>query len=156
MKQAAKVMVWGSVSAKGRGALWIMPKDTTINGRVYLDILRNKLPQFMAVHDATYFQHDGAPCHGVKPVSKWITDSGYQILGPWPGNSPDLNIIENVWTVIKRKVAEKNPTSADDLKMKIKETWVSEITPDYCKKLALSMPTHIQSVLKNKGYHSKY
>jgi len=39
-KQAAKVMIWGAVSAAGRASLWIMPKDTTINGKVYLGVLR--------------------------------------------------------------------------------------------------------------------
>jgi len=119
---------------------------------VYLD----KLPSFMQIHGTTYFQHDGAPCHGIKPVTKCLHDSGYQILGPWPGSSPDLNVIENVWTVLKRKVADKNPTSAEDLQKKIKEAWIAEITPEYCQKLVHSMPDHTAAVLKNKGYHSKH
>ena len=32
-----------------------------------------------------------------------------------PGNSPDFNPIENLWTNIKNKVAEKHPSSAKDL-----------------------------------------
>jgi len=156
VRQAAKVMIWGAVSAAGRAGLWIMPKNTTINGKVYLGVLQDKLPNFMQIHGTTYFQHDGAPCHGTKPVTKWLHDTGYQILGPWPGSSPDLNVIENVWTVVKRKVADRNPTSAEDLQKKIKEAWISEITPEYCQKLVHSMPDRIAAVLKNKGNHSKY
>ena len=91
-----------------------------------------------------------------KQLQKWLQDSGYQILGPWPGNSTDLNVIENVWTVLKRKVADRNPTSAEDLQKKIKEAWISEILPEYCQKLVHSMPDHIAAVLRNKGYHLKY
>ena len=156
VKMAAKVMIWGAVSVAGRAGMWIMPKDTTINGKVYLGILKDKLPNFMSIHGTTYFQRDGAPCHGTKVVTSWIMDSGYQILGPWPGNSPNLNVIENVWTVLKRKVADRNPTSAKDLQKKIKLACITEITPEYCQKLVHLMLEHIAAVLENKGFHSKY
>jgi len=156
VKQAPKVMVWGAVSAAGRAGLWFMPKDTTIAGAVYLNVLKEKLPTFMSIHRTTFFQHDGAPSHKTKSVSDWLQQEGYQILGPWPGNSPDLNVIENVWMMLKRSVAKRNPTSAEDLVKKIREVWVSEISEQYCRKLVHSMPDRIAAVLRNKGGHIKY
>ncbi len=58
----------------------------------------------------------------------------------WPGNSPDLNPVENLWTVLKDKVAEKQPTSIDNLKSAIAEVWAKEITQEYCQNLVHSMP----------------
>lgn len=156
VKQAPKVMVWGAVSGVGRAGLWIMPKNTTINGNVYLDILKQKLPPFFTIHSATHFQQDGAPCHGTRAVKTWLEEEKYELLGPWPGSSPDLNIIENVWLVMKMKIAAHNPTSEEDLINWIKRVWVQEITPDFCKKLARSMPERIQTVIQNKGFHCKY
>lgn len=156
VKQAPKVMVWGAMSVLGRAGLWFMPKDTTINGAVYLGILKEKLPPFMEIHQTSIFQHDGAPCHQTKAVSDWLRSQGYQVLGPWPGNSPDLNVIENVWVTLKRSVAARNPTSADDLVKKIKDVWVSEITQEYCRNLVHSMPRRIAAVLRSKGRHTKY
>ena len=70
------------------------------------------------------------------------------LLEHWPGNSPDLNIIENCWDVMKRKVAQHRPKSAADLREKLQLVWSTEITAQYCAQLA--------AVLKNKGYSSKY
>jgi transposase len=135
VKNAPKVMVWGAISAKGRSGLWFMPEGTTMNGAVYLDVLKEKLPQFLTIHDCDTFQHDGAPCHQTKAVKDWLGRNNVQLLSTWPGNSPDLNPIENCWVILKRKVAARNPTSLADLKKIIVSVWVQEITPEYCEKL---------------------
>ena len=73
----------------------------------------------------------------------------------WPGNSPDLNPIENLWCVMKNKVSEKHPTSLSALQLAIKEVWVKGISSDYCCKLIESMPCRLQEVIKNKEGHTK-
>jgi len=149
-------MIWGAMSAYGRAGLWFMPPNSTINGTAYLQILQEKLPTFMSVHGTRYFQQDGAPCHGTQLVRDWLCISGIKVLGPRPGNSPDLNVIENVWHLLKRKVADKNPTSAGDLRKKIIRVWTTEITPEYCKTLVHCMPKRIMTMLKNRGLPTKY
>jgi len=156
VRNAPKVMVWGAICAGGVSGLWLMPDGQTINGSVYLEVLKSKLPQFMTIRGCTHFQHDGAPCHQTKAAKKWLGDNGIEILGPWPGNSPDLNPIENCWVVLKQKVSRRNPTSAAELIQAIKDVWVKEITPAYCESLCLSMPQRINAVLQNHGQHSKY
>lgn len=156
VKQAPKVMIWGAITANMRCGLWFMPANTTINARVYLDVLQQKLPIFRNITRTTIFQHDGAPCHTAKLVSKWLYDNGIEVLGPWPGNSPDLNPIENCWNYLKDRVARLNPSSIDDLKHKIKLVWTQEIKQEYLKKLIHSMPRRLQACLKANGAHSKY
>ncbi len=73
----------------------------------------------------------------------------------WPANSPDLNPIENLWVVVKRKMRNKRPKTADELKATVKETWAS-ITPQQCHKLITSMPRRIEAVIKAKGAPTKY
>lgn len=108
------------------------------------------------IHAVNYFQHDGAPSHTAKSVTKWLDDHDVQIVGPWPGSSPDLNPIENLWVQMKRKVAACNPSSADHLKDIVRRVWVTETSPEACRTLARSMPRRIARVLAAKGHGTKY
>ncbi len=72
-----------------------------------------------------------------------------------PANSPDLNPIENLWGIVKRKMRDTRPNNADELKATVKETWAS-IPPQQCHKLITSMPRRIEAVIKAKGAPTKY
>ena len=109
----------------------------------------------MSNHDCTIFQQDSAPAHTAIVVKNWFRNNKISVLD-WPGNSPDLNPIENLWNVLKRKVAKHAPSSIQDLTFWLKRVWCTEITPELCKKLIHSMPHHIKTVLKYKGSVTKY
>lgn len=157
VKQCAKLMVWASFSGKaGRGGLWFMPPGETITAATYQSILEEKLLPFRDIQQVEYFLHDGAPCHMAKSVTKWLREHRIPVIGPWPGSSPDLNPIENLWVQMKKKVAASNPTSAADLKEAIRRVWVTETSLEACKILARSMPKRIASVLAAKGRSTKY
>ncbi len=67
------------------------------------------------------FQQDLAPAHTAKGTKSWFNDHGVTVLD-WPANSPDLNPIENLWGIVKRKMKDTRPYNADDLKATVKET----------------------------------
>ncbi len=99
------------------------------------------------------FQQDLAPAHTAKGTKSWFNDHGVTVLD-WPANSPDLNPIENLWGIVKRKMRDTRPNNADELKATVKETWAS--IPPQCHKLITSMPRRIEAVIKAKGAPNKY
>ena len=92
-----------------------MPKEQTMNASRYISVLNDHLLNFMSIHRCTKFQQDSAPCHKAKSVMNWFQTKNARVL-KWPGNSPDLSPIENLRTLIKKKVSTSNPTTMDELK----------------------------------------
>ena len=43
----------------------------------------------------------GAAAHTTKTTQKWLQDHGVKKFEDWPGNSPDLNLIKNLWSQMK-------------------------------------------------------
>lgn len=158
VKHPETIHVWGCFSAKGIGSLTVLPKNTAMNKEWYQNVLREQLLptiQEQFGDQQCLFQHDGAPCHKAKVITKWLREQNIEILGPWPGNSPDLNPIENLWSIIKRRVDKKKPTHSDKMQALIVQEWTA-ISQDLVQKLIESMPGRIAEVLKKKGQHCKY
>lgn len=100
------------------------------------------------------FQHDLAPAHSAKTTGKWFTDHGITVLN-WPANSPDLNPIENLWDIVKRKLSDTRPNTLDELKAAF-EASLASITPQQCHRLIASVPHRIEAVISAKGFPTKY
>ena len=105
VKHPDYVMVWGCFSMRGRGGMWFLPKNEKMRGPRYTEVIREHLVPFMKSHGTKVFMQDGAPCHRVRPVKDIIRDNGWTMID-WPGNSPDLNPIENLRNFMKDKLEE--------------------------------------------------
>jgi transposase len=68
-------------------------------------MLDEKLFRFMDLHGATHYLQDGAPCFTSKKVMGFLREKRIAVLD-WPGNSPDLNPIENLWSIIKKRLKD--------------------------------------------------
>ena len=49
----------------------------------------------------------------------------------WPENSSDLNLLENLFKIVKRKVADKQSSSTSVLVDTMKNVWIIEICVEY-------------------------
>ncbi len=155
VKFPQSVMIWAAMSSAGVGPLCFL--KSTVNAAIYQEILEHfMLPSADKLYgDADFiFQQDLAPAHIAKGTKSWFSDHGVTV-NDWPANSPDLNHMENLSGIVKRKMRDTRPNNADELKATVKETWAS-IPPQQCHKLITSMPRRIEAVIKAKGAPTKY
>ncbi len=155
VKFPQSVMVCGDMSSAGVGPLCFL--RSKVNTAVYQEVLEHfMLPAADQLYgDANFiFQQDLALAHNAKATSTWFKDHGIPVLN-WPANSPDLNPIENLWGIVKRKMRYARPNNAEELKATIRATWAL-ITPERCHRLIDSMPRRIAAVIQVKGAPTKY
>ncbi len=154
------VMFWGCFSKLGLGPLVVV--EGTMDADKYLQILSEYVvPELKAAQEQfgieMTFMQDNAPCHKAKRVMEHFQRENIKLL-PWPPQSPDLNPIENLWAIIKRRLRsrfEKIPTSKNVFIEQVFAVW-DEITPELLHKLAESPPERCNLCLENNGYQTKY
>uniref|UniRef100_A0A914D472 Tc1-like transposase DDE domain-containing protein n=1 Tax=Acrobeloides nanus TaxID=290746 RepID=A0A914D472_9BILA len=69
--------------------------------------------------------------------------------------APDLNPIEHLWFVLKKRLYRRHFRNADELFQAIQEEWMP-IPPDTILGLVESIPRRMRAVIKAKGYATKY
>ncbi len=147
-------MIWAAISSAGVGPLCFL--KSTVNAAIYQELFEHfMLPSADKLYeDADFiFQQDLAPAHTAKGTKNWFNDHGYCAWLASKLTRPEPHI-ENLWSIVKRKMRETRPNNADDLKATIKATW-SSITPEQCHRLIASM-TRIDAVIHAKGGPTKY
>ena len=158
MKHPLSIMVWGCMSRNSVGRLQVL--NGTVNADKYIEeVLEPKLlPSARDIFgdgEPFIFQQDGAPCHTAKKCIAWCKKNKVELLD-WPGNSPDLNPIENLWARLKRAVAAKRPSNKRQLIEAVVNSWYHIITRNELQQLVDSMPRRCEAVVKAKGYPTRY
>ena len=153
-----KVTVWGMITARGVGQL--VRIEGNLTKELYRDILEDDVlgtyHDLHMDHRSFYFQQDHDPKHTAKIVKAWFQENGVDVLD-WPPNSPDLNIIENVWDHLDRKIRARKPLphSQEDLWVALQEEWYS-IDQAFIDKLYDSIPDRVHAVYKAHGGNTRY
>ncbi|XP_076048296.1 uncharacterized protein LOC143029529 [Oratosquilla oratoria] len=100
------------------------------------------------------FMHDNAPSHAAKATTSFLASLGIkgETLMTWPPCSPDLNPIEQLWSILKREVYEGGQqfTSKDALWNKIVAV-ASTIKPSQIKRLTSSVDSRLLRVISRNG-----
>jgi transposase len=130
-----------------------------MNSEKYIDVFQHKLlPEMRKLFPDGdgIFQQDLAPCHTSKRVAKYMTDNQITTL-QWPGNSPDLNPIENLWAIIKARLRNRDCTQNVKLIESIIDIWFHDAEiKDMCQRIVFSMPGRVALTIAAKGGHIKY
>jgi hypothetical protein len=158
VKHPAKLHVWGGVSFYGKTQLFIFQGN--MDKMLYKSILEERLLQDARAifgHRPWVFQADNDPKHTSKLAQQWINDNVPAQIPKcdWPANSPDLNIIENLWACLQQKVYSREPRTLDGLHRIILEEW-NAYPIENLRTLVESMPRRLEAVRANRGGSTKY
>jgi transposase len=152
------LMIWGCMTIHGTG---YMAKITgNMDQHLYKEILEDDLLETIAYYNMdpakVIFQHDNDSKHTAKLVQEWLNQQPFEVLD-WPAQSPDLNPIEHLWAMLKRRLNqyETPPSGMTELWDRVQEQW-NAITVNECERLIESMPRRIEAVLKAKGLWTDY
>ncbi|GFU24523.1 transposable element Tcb2 transposase [Trichonephila clavipes] len=122
----------------------------------YLNILQNNLKENadkLGLGSNFIFQQDNDPKHTAFVVKEWLLyHCRYQLNTP--PQSPDFNVIENLWSHLERAVQKHQITSKEQLKSVLQEEWLN-IAPDTPRHLVESMPRRLEAVISAKGDESR-
>ena len=93
-----------------------------------------------------------------KCSNQWFDDHPWVTLLSWAPQSPDMNIIENLWTLLKQEVAKlPAATNREELKERILSAWKNlGRRRDALKNLCDSMPRRVSALVQTRGGPTKY
>ena len=109
------------------GRISLVEVEARLNATKYSQILSENL---FEQGDRLYgpgqlrFQQDNAPCLKAKTVMKMFSNRGIDVVAH-PPNSPDMNPIESIWSIIKKRVEDLQPLNKEQLRKCIWDGWNS-------------------------------
>jgi hypothetical protein len=151
-----KEMSWAAFSSQGK--LRMAFPSSRMNSDEYQELLEACLIPFLENHDEFpfVFQQDNAPIHNSASTRAWFRVREITVVD-WPACSPDLNVIENVWGILARRVYANNRQFANvkELKTEILRCW-DEVDNNILIKLINSVPNRLFQVINRNGGPTDY
>lgn len=155
VKHSAKIQVWGCFSSTGVGQF--VNIEGILNQISYRNILQtHMLPSKAQLfgNGPFIFQQDNDPKHTAHSVRDWFEEHHVNVL-PWPSQSPDLNPIENLWSILDHRVRNRTPNTKEELLQGLRLAWEA-IPQETLQSLVDSMPDRCRAVIAARGGNTKY
>ncbi|KAG0847630.1 hypothetical protein G6F17_012358 [Rhizopus arrhizus] len=157
------IMLWSAITYAGVG--WMCKINGNMDKTLYKEILEDELERTIEYgtnklgleRHQVIFQHDNDPKHTSKLVKEYLEQQSHNIL-EWPAQSPDLNPIENMWSLLKRRLNdyETAPKGMNELYERVTKVWYDLMKPEECQKVIETMPKRIKQCIKNKERWTDY
>lgn len=143
-KHCSKVNAWGAITYDDKE---IYVFSEIMNADKYIEILDDYL---MNVYQKDfYIIYDNDPKHTSKKAKKFLVENNFKTID-FPPYSPDLNPIENIWSILKRNIAKEHITTKIGLRKSIYRIW-NAIDQHHIQNAIISMKDRLIKVIEAKG-----
>jgi hypothetical protein len=151
-----KINVWGCFSTRGFGQIYLFKENLTATNlcTIYEDVLLPSAKHLFGDDGTSILQEDNHPVHRSKAAQTFREEHAIRRM-EWPPYSPDLNPIENMWSVLKRNVRRRNCTTISSFSRTIEVEW-RKFSRCFSSRLVDSMKVRVQTLIDVKGDHLLY
>ena len=153
-------MMWGCIASDGPKECFVFDKGS-INGEVYRTKIIPLINRIVQQHqEESLFRQrpivmqDNASIHRARETLALISQLGFDVMS-WPANSPDLNLIENVWSLLKHRIGLHFPTTREEVVNAIQIEWKSLTSSDIAR-VCQTMRRRCEVVIDARGGHTKW
>jgi hypothetical protein len=141
-------------SGVGKGFIYCYEEELT--SKFLIKILKQ---HFFPAANKLYPNHedykilwDNDSTHTSGEMEKWLNDRLlFQKIIRIPSRSPELNITENLWSLLAPKVEQHNATTVEELKKAIEVEW-DKIDVTVLKKMSDSMVSRCNEIIASEGH----
>ena len=154
-----KIHCWGGIGIHFKTKLHFFKQN--LNSKLLCQILKKRLPPDYK-YDLSPKQHrkwilvqDNDPKHKSKQTTELLDKIAPNRIQDWPANSPDFNIIEDVWSTLQSAIQYKNIKSLDALKRNLTKAWES-LDMNAIQRSVESLPNRFQQCIEKNGKRTDY
>ncbi|KAI5703251.1 hypothetical protein M8J76_000466 [Diaphorina citri] len=151
------VMIWGGISTEARTDLVFFDNRPMTAANYITDVLEDHVVPFAPfIGDGFLLYQDNARPHVARCTLDYLNVVGIQRLVA-PARSPDLNPIEHIWDILKRRIRGRHilPDSLHELKEAIVDEW-NGIPQEQISNVINSMPRRLGEVIRARGANTHY
>lgn len=145
------ISLWGYIKSNGQKGFHFY--EGSINSLEYQEILTETILD--ELEDGHILQQDNARPHTSNSTREYFVENNISVLEGWPPQSPELNVIENLWSYLKMGVRKHNIRNKTELKEVVAAEF-EKIPAAYVQKLHGSFRKRIAQCLRKKGHALKY
>ncbi|GFV32453.1 transposable element Tcb1 transposase [Trichonephila clavipes] len=152
---APGIMVWGSIGYHSRTPL--LRIAGTLNSQRYIsEVLESVVLPYLQGLVTAILQREIVRPHAARIVQRFFVNHQIEFL-PWPARSPDLSLIENMWSMVSQRLTQITTPAAtpDQLWQRVEASW-SAVRQEHIQSLFESKPRRVAAVIFNNGGYSGY